>query len=421
MNGAEVGAGTGPLVRIAQMSAALAASDLVRSAIRFGTSLLVARGLGREAFGRWTLWLAIASALTVAFDLGLRSLLTREAGRDEHQVGAIGAGAASIRLALFCPVGLLLWLAAPWIGVAAAPARASALLTAAGLVYGTTAAVHHGSPRRLVAILSIETAGALLQAAATAVVVLRGGGVTALLGVAALVQALQAVAAVALWRVAAPGDSIGALSWPFLRRLLADAWPFALSGLVASAQTRVAPLLLGSLAGTGEMASFGVAVRLENVARRLPYAVFGAAFPIFAGSHAEPASDRWRARFDAGVRWFALAAGGLLITGAAPIVKVTYGRAFAAAAWPLAWAGAGLVPSLVNSSREVFLYATGRERIALRWGAVALGVQVVACVLLIPRFGASGAMMALAAGEAAVWLPLRAAPMAMVPTAQPSA
>ena len=88
---------------------------------------------------------------------------------------------------------------------------------------------------------------------------------------------------------------------------------------------------------------------------------------------------------------------------------MTYGPAFAAAAWPLAVAGLGLVPALVNSSREVFLYATGREREALRWGAVALAVQTAGCALLIPAFGASGAMAALAAGEAAVWLPLRVA------------
>ncbi|MGE5245796.1 MAG: lipopolysaccharide biosynthesis protein [Betaproteobacteria bacterium] len=393
---------------MAQMSAALAASDIVRSAIRFGTSLLVARGLGRDAFGRWTLWLAIASALTVAFDLGLRSLLTREAGRDESRVGALMVGALTARLALFLPIALAICFAVPALGIASgSDVRAAVVLTTTGLTYGCAAAVHQASPRRLAAVLSIETAGALAQAGGTAILVLRGAGVADLLVLAALVQGAQALAALVLWRAAAPGDRLAApspaLAWGLLRR----SWPFALSSLLANAQARVAPLLLGALAGAGDVASFGVAVRLESVARRLAYAVFGAAFPIFAGTEEEEPSERLRSRFDAGVQWFAAASGAALVLWAAPLVRLTYGPAFSAARWPLVWAGIGLVPSLVNSGREVFLYATGREQTALRWGAVALAVQVAGCVLLVPRFGASGAMAALAAGEMGVWLPVR--------------
>ena len=61
----------------------------------------------------------------------------------------------------------------------------------------------------------------------------------------------------------------------------------------------------------------------------------------------------------------------------------------------------------MNSGRKVSLYAAGRERDAVRWSAAALAIQVVACALLIPRFGAAGAALAMAAGELAVWWPLR--------------
>jgi O-antigen/teichoic acid export membrane protein len=46
--------------------------------------------------------------------------------------------------------------------------------------------------------------------------------------------------------------------------------------------------------------------------------------------------------------------------------------------------------------------------VALRWSAIALGIQAVACVVLIPRLGAQGAAIALVMGEALVWWPLRA-------------
>jgi O-antigen/teichoic acid export membrane protein len=91
------------------------------------------------------------------------------------------------------------------------------------------------------------------------------------------------------------------------------------------------------------------------------------------------------------------------------ILRLTYGGSFASAAPALAWIGVGLVPSLVNNARKVYLYASGRERAAVQWTAVSLGVQALGSLALIPSFGASGAASAMAIGEAAVWWPLRAA------------
>ena len=320
------------------------------------------------------------------------------------------AGALAARLALFLPVAIVVGAVLPAFGVwPAGAARAVVALAAAGLAYGCLGAIHRASPGRLAAVLAIEFGGAVALGVGAVAVVAQSGGVVALLGVATLVELAQCGAALTLWRLASPSDR---LRWPTpqaARSILARAWPFAASGWVANAQTRIAPLMVGWLAGTGEVASFGVAVRLETAARRAPYAAFGAALPVFAGEATAGRSQQVRSRFERGLRWFAAVAAATLVAFARPIVRVTYGAAFAAAAWPLAIAGAGLVPALVNSSREVFLYATGREREALQWGTTALAVQAVACILLIPRFGASGAMAALAAGELAVWLPLGAA------------
>jgi O-antigen/teichoic acid export membrane protein len=64
------------------------------------------------------------------------------------------------------------------------------------------------------------------------------------------------------------------------------------------------------------------------------------------------------------------------------------------------------VPSLVNNARKVYLYASGRERIAVLWTAVSVGVQAIGSLALIPSFGAAGAACAMALGEATVWWPL---------------
>src|SRR4051812_45379402 len=86
-----------PLARVAQMTAAFAGSDLVRGSIALATSLVIARGFGPDQFGRWTLWTAWASALTVACDLGFGALLTREAARGDP-IGGLLTGALTARL-----------------------------------------------------------------------------------------------------------------------------------------------------------------------------------------------------------------------------------------------------------------------------------------------------------------------------------
>jgi len=401
-----------PLARIAHMGAALAASNVTRGAIQFVTSLVIARGLGRDRFGAWTLAAAAASALTAGFDLGFGVLLTREAARADGRIARLLGDALAARFTLFLPVALLAYsgLLTSWTGsIQPRTLHAAIVLAAAGLAYGTIAPACRAAPRPLVSILSIEALGALVQCGGVALLMLRGAGISALLYLATAVLMAQLAAALVLWRRIAPDDRF---SWPSMRstrNALQRAVPFALTGLVANAQARLGPLLLGGLAGTGEVASFGVAAGLAGAARRLPSSAFGAALPVFSRGAESGDAASARAQFAGAVRWFALAAAVVLVVGASSIVRLTYGAPFAAAATPLLFAGLGLVPTLVNASRKVYLFASGRERIVLRWSAATLAVQVAACLLLIPRFGAAGAMAGLAIGEAVIWLPLRRA------------
>jgi len=167
------------------------------------------------------------------------------------------------------------------------------------------------------------------------------------------------------------------------------------------------PIVLGVAATPADVAAFGVAQRLEGAARRLPSAAFGAALPVLTDDIERTGETPVRARFDGALRWFALGAATVLSVGAWPIVRFTYGEAFAGAWAALSWAGIGLVPSLTNAGRKVYLYASGRETIVLRWTAIGCAIQAIGCAALIPRFGAVGAMAAYVVSEAAIWLPLR--------------
>jgi O-antigen/teichoic acid export membrane protein len=401
-----------PLARIAHMTAAFAGSDFLRGAIGLATSLVIARGLGRDDFGLWVLCLAWTSTLCVLFDLGFGVLLTREAARGVSAMGPLLVNALIARVALFLPVAVYVVLGAPGMGVGRLSPemlRAIAGLAAAGIAYACMAAVYRVSPRRLLFIAAIETAGAAAQCVATVFVVRGGGTIVDLLHLAVLVQVAQFLAAIAVWRLIAPQDRFEPPTLRVAARLLRRGVPFTLTGLVANAQTRLAPLVLGYAGTAGELASFGVAARMEGIARRLPHAALGSALPVFSHAAVHRAAGTERARFDRALLWFATAAALAILAGRTPIVRLTYGVEFLDATSPLLWAGLGLVPSLVNSARKVHLYAAGDERVALRWSAATLAVKVVACAVLAPAFGAAGAMAALAIGEAAIWWPLRRA------------
>ncbi len=406
-----------PVARLAQMTATFVVSDLARGALGFIMSVAIARMLGPQVFGRWILYATWASTLTVLFDLGFGMLLTREAARGQR-VGPLLAGALAGRLTMFAPVGVVV-IGSLMVGgqtvrglLAEAPVGHIALilgLAVAGIAYGCFAAIYRATPRGLTIIVTTETMGAATQCLGTILVIVAGGGLGTLLALAAFIQTAQLVVALVALNAIAPGDRLSRptprVTWTLLQR----AFPFALTGLVANAQVRTGPLLLGAIGTTADMAQLGAAQRFDGMARRLPSAALGAAFPVLASEAQRGAARAVQKRFDTALLWTAtIAAIGIAAT--APwLLKLSYGDAFTAAAPALMWAAAGLVPSLTNASRKVSLYAHGHERTVLRWSTVAWAMQIIGCVILARRFGAAGVMFSIAASEAATWWPLRSA------------
>jgi O-antigen/teichoic acid export membrane protein len=281
-------------------------------------------------------------------------------------------------------------------------------LAAAGVAYGSVTAVFRAWPETVPAIVALETAGALALLAGTWQIARWNGGVSALLALAAAVQAVQLLAVGVCWRGAAGAGNV--LQWPSARStvaLLRRALPFAISGLVANVQERLGPLMLGRLAGVGEVASFGAAWRIGSAARMVPQAALGGGLPVLAEEAARGRPQETLLRFERMLAIFAAAAAGAIALFAGPLVQLTYGKEFAPAASSLIWVGLGLWPFIVNAARRVGLYAAGREDVVVRFSLIALTVQAGACAALIPSFGAPGAALAMAAGEAAVWWPLR--------------
>jgi O-antigen/teichoic acid export membrane protein len=403
------------LARIGRLSAAFVCSNLARAAIGFGLSLVLGRGLGAARFGGWILCTTWASMVTVASDLGFGVLLTRDGARRDSAPGQLLVSALVARMCVALPLALALAAAAPVLtrdpelthGL-----RVAALLGVAGAASGCLGGLLRSQAHWLPTVLGLESGWLALQVGASWWVIRNGGGIVALLAVSIATQLAQAATGAVLWRpVFGDRSAMRLLSpravWPTVRRAL----PFAVTGLVANLQARVAPLMLGYLAAPIELGWFGAASRVGRVAKLTPQAIFAGALPVL--SH-EYERDRGEARrvsrvLDRLLLTATACAVGASIMFAAPVMRLVFGAPFGAAAPALMWVAIGLVPSLSNSSRKIFLYAAGREATVVGWSLLAVALEIGTGLALIPILGSTGAAISVALGEAAIWMPLRRA------------
>jgi O-antigen/teichoic acid export membrane protein len=396
--------------RIARLSALFAGSTIVRAAAAFLLSVVVARGLGAAAFGTWALCTAWAGLLTFALDLGFGVLITRDAAADRAAASRLVLLALTARAVLFVPLAVAVSVAAPRIGLAGASSLvpATLMLAAAGVAYGSLASVLRAWPERIPLVTAIETAGAAGLLAGACISVAAHGGVAALLWLAAAVQLIQLAAATLLTRTMLRLESgLREMSWQSMLALARRASVFAVSGIVANVQERLGTVTLGYVGAASELALFGAAWRIGLAARFVPQAAFGGGLPVLVEEASAGATTTTGRRFERALGLFAIGAALLLIVLGGPIARLAYGDGFEGAAQTVAIVGLWLVPFVMNSARKVALYAAGMEQVAMRVSVATLAVQIAASLALAPRFGASGAALALAAGECVMWWPLR--------------
>jgi O-antigen/teichoic acid export membrane protein len=405
-----------PLSRIAQLSAAFLCSNLARAGIGLALALVLGRALGPVRFGAWILCTAWASTLTVVADLGFGVLLTRDGARGDSDPARLLSGALVLRLAAAIPLACALAAAADRLGSdpeTVGALRVAALLGAAGAAYGCFGALLRSQPRWLPHVLAIETAWLAAQVAGSWYLVRSGFGVVALAALAAGLQLAQIATALVFWRrVFGEREAARFAPPPALLPLLRRALPFAVSGVVANLEARVAPLMLGALAAPADVGWFGAASRVGRAVKLAPQAMFAGALPVLAQEYQldADAASRASSALDRLLMSLSMAAAIACAIAAPFLMRLVFGAPFAAAAPTLVWVAIGLVPSLSNSSRKVFLYAVGGEAIAVRWSAAALVLQIAFSALLIRAFGSAGAAMAIVVAETAIWWPLRGVP-----------
>lgn len=357
--------------------------------LSFILAALIGRALGDAGLATYATALAWVFPLSLLADFGMSTLLTREIARTPSQASALLKTTWVARLLLGGTLMTALVASAPLLHddpQVIDALRLSAPLILVQPLYGSYAAVFRArQDMRPVASLNLGMLGA--QVLLTGLALAAG---TDIRGVMALNTATSTGQLAAAWWLYRRRPAAVGASPPPLAALLWQARSFALAGVLGALALRLNLLLLGQLSSLAVVGAYVAAQRFIDAGAVLARGVYDAAYPALAAdaSHLKRIFRRVLAWLTAGAIVFGMG----VSVGAEILITAVYGAGFADAVPVLQLAAWSLLPNVLRNARIVYWYARGEEAYTNRVYVVSLILQSVLALLLMPRFGAIGAV-----------------------------
>lgn len=384
----------------ARATLAVVGSRVVVAALGWAGSVVIARALGADEWGRFSFVFALLGVMSIVTDLGVgRVVLARLIDGDPEEI----ARTASSFLALRTVLGLAGYvLAVGYVVVLRYPGEVIAATAAAGLVVVLATPSHalsvlYQSRHRLLMVAIAECLGQALQLALTVL--------AALYAPVLLVFVLPAVAnelfklvvkGVGIRRPALglrPSRHVDAFRW---RGMLAEAVPLAIGFALTIAMMKIDILMLSLLDTFDAVGLYSVGYKFSDMLDTIALAAVAPISTLLVAAWpAQP--EVFRSRTRSGATLFALAGGVCVVAfwpSAEPVIALLYGDRFAAAAPAarLLVVGAATMSLIILG---IFLLAAAEKQ--RRYPAVALfglALNVGLNLVLIPRFSYYGSAVA---------------------------
>lgn len=367
-------------------------AQTVNRALRFLLVFVAARTLGPGGYGSFSYALSAATVVFLIADWGIGTLVMREYSREEHRTAFLRTALAvkAILVVVFTVIGSIGWF---WIADSAAR---PAYLILVGLMALTQLRDFFIYALRARQEMEREFVSIVIEGAMTLLVAL---GLLALWPSPTLLALGYIVGMLASLLVSA--QLVPELRFPFLswdgrkaRELARAGAPLAIFGVVSSLLFSIDQVVLGHTRSPEEVGQYALAARIMLLTLVVPQTGVMAFFPYLvriAGSR--------RSRTVTAYATAALLLGGIAVTGfvivAAPvIIRLVGGPAFVATVpvlRHLAWVAVLVFPLTVL---DYYLIAHGRQLANAVVTGLALVANVTLNLVLIPRFGVSGAVQA---------------------------
>lgn len=364
---------------------------------------LVVRTLGSTGYGEWSTTFTILGLVAYLANFGMEGVALREAARRpeiEHEwIGSV----IMTRLMILGPVMVLCFITLLVLPHTSQMLAAGAIMIVV-MPFGGVSAVGMLFQLRVDnrVPMMILTLRSILWGAAVVIIHLEGGGMVALaIGLVTtnmIGTALQTTIALKVWD-----------RWPrptrkHMRPLVRTAIPIGLSGLLVIAYARIDQIFVYTIAGAHEAGLYGAVYNVIDQSHFVPVSVLTTLAPVMAAAWP---GDPARLRRTAGLMAELLSVvsfGGVAfaIVAAEPVVRLIFGPGFVQAAPALPVLGAAFVLICYGYLNGNLLVVFGLQKKLLRISLVALLVNVIGNLILVPLFGFMGAAWMTLATEAVV-------------------
>jgi O-antigen/teichoic acid export membrane protein len=407
-------------VRVARNTGVTVAAEVLSKLFVLVYFALVARLLGDAVLGDWVTAAAIVSVIWSVAVLGLDRMAMRDMARDPGSIGELVVPMVSMKVlvglgAMGATIGVL--------ALAGSSGRLLALLVILGLgmaigLAASTAQTVFAAGERMELFFLTKVPWSLATSFTGIAVVLAGGGIVLATAVSTLAVSVVGI----VWCSRLVIRNFGAFSWaPRVRAwpgMLRRAVPFTLQDLLGQIIFRFDIVLLAVIAGSAVVGAYGAAFRMLEATLFLAWSIGFAVTPMYSylGGETQHELERvYEGSLKLALTVMAPIAAVLLVL-AEPIVDLVYGLP----------EYEGTVPVLRLLAPAIAMYALGhlagtlvlvrrRGRVTVIFAAAVAALNVVACLVLIPRLEAEGAAIAtlvceLVLASVGLWLARRAVP-----------
>jgi O-antigen/teichoic acid export membrane protein len=376
----------------------LFADQLLRMGVGLCVGVWMARHLGPENYGWLNLAIATVGMVAALTTPAINAIVVREVAR-APAASARWIGALFFLRSMGATLGFLACVIIAW-------QRDGALASARGL----TVVVAAGMLLQMADVVDVLLQGrgeARIGAKVRMTACLCGAGLRValiwtdapLIAFAAAGLVETAVAALG-WLWIASKAGFGITSWLCERRLvtslLQEGWPLALASIAITTQAFVDQLVIGGALGAAELGQYSAAMRLVSAFTFLPMVVHTVSAPEIARAKQDDEA-LYRRRLHGLYRVM----GGLFWATGMPLVLVgpfalewLYGAAYSPAAALLPWLAWRLLLTNLGVARSLFLANEGLLRFGMWTSLAGAGVNLCLNLILVPRWGAEGAIVA---------------------------
>lgn len=379
---------------LARNAAWLITATTAQKAISFLTFTVVARVVGAEITGSFFFAVSITSIFVTLTDLGITPVLIREMASSEERGRAFLGKAVRIKWTLipFAIIGVLLY---AWL-----TGLAGDVLLAVGLACFVMSAdavslLWYGAirGRRLLKFEAIGMfTGQIFTAVVSILAAFAGWGAIGLVG---------GLLAGSSWNVIwsytqAKRLGLSGLtdaSWP-VKKIVSYALPFALAGIFVKIYSYVDTLLLNQYHDPATVGHYAVAYKVTYALQFLPLAFVAALYPSMSAASAAKDSAELRKLLKSSWRLMMMASvpmTALLSSLAAPFIVLVYGNDYLGSIRPMMILPFVLIPIFLDFPIGSLLNASHRAGQKTTTMGIAMVVNVIANIILIPDLGAVGA------------------------------